>query len=80
LRLGLNLLYLVPGETGGSEIYAHQLAEGFGLPVVEAMSLGTPVLCSNAPALFELADGAALSWTRTAELTLASYERATARR
>jgi glycosyltransferase involved in cell wall biosynthesis len=27
---------------------------------VEAMQRGTPVLCSNAPALLELADGAAL--------------------
>lgn len=36
------------------------LAEGFGLPVVEAMRRGAPVLCSTAPALLELADGAAL--------------------
>ncbi|WP_342768892.1 glycosyltransferase family 1 protein [Frondihabitans australicus] len=34
------------------------LAEGFGLPVVEALSLGTPVVHSDAPALVEVAAGA----------------------
>jgi glycosyltransferase involved in cell wall biosynthesis len=37
------------------------LAEGFGLPVAEAMTLGTPALISRDPALVEVADGAALS-------------------
>ncbi|MEJ7925424.1 glycosyltransferase family 1 protein [Sphingobium sp. AN641] len=36
------------------------LAEGFGLPVAEAMTLGTPVMTSNLPALREVAGGAAL--------------------
>jgi glycosyltransferase involved in cell wall biosynthesis len=36
------------------------LAEGFGLPVVEAMQRGTPVLCSHIPALVELVGDAAL--------------------
>ena len=36
------------------------LAEGFGLPVVEAMALGTPVLTANNGALAEVAGGAAL--------------------
>jgi glycosyltransferase involved in cell wall biosynthesis len=88
--------------------------EGFGLPVIEAMACGTPCLCSTAPALKEIAQGAALfagpddlegmaqgiqdiltrpdlaadlarrgiaraaefTWQRTAEQTLAVYERA----
>jgi len=37
------------------------LAEGFGLPVAEAMALGTPVVTSNRGALAETAGGAALA-------------------
>lgn len=36
------------------------LAEGFGLPVAEAMALSTPVLAAKVPALVEVAGGAAL--------------------
>lgn len=36
------------------------LYEGFGLPVLEAMSCGTPVTCSEIPALREVAGEAAL--------------------
>jgi glycosyltransferase involved in cell wall biosynthesis len=36
------------------------LAEGFGLPVVEAFALGTPVVHSDAPAVVEVAAGAGL--------------------
>ncbi|MCW2587558.1 MAG: mannosyltransferase, partial [Frankiales bacterium] len=35
--------------------------EGFGLPLLEGMAAGTPVLTSTAPALVEVAGGAALS-------------------
>jgi alpha-1,3-rhamnosyl/mannosyltransferase len=35
------------------------LAEGFGLPVLEAMACGTPVICSNTTAMPEVAGGAA---------------------
>ena len=37
------------------------LSEGFGLPLLEGMAAGTPVLTSDAPALVEVAAGAALS-------------------
>ena len=36
------------------------LYEGFGLPVIEAMQAGTPVITSKDPALVEVAGGAAL--------------------
>lgn len=35
------------------------LAEGFGLPVLEAMKLGTPVVITDVPAVLEVADDAA---------------------
>lgn len=49
--------------------------EGFGLPLLEAMSAGTPVVASDIPALREVAGGAALlatprdipSWTAALE-------------
>ncbi|MDO9589778.1 MAG: glycosyltransferase, partial [Microcella sp.] len=36
------------------------IAEGFGLPLLEAMSLGVPTVHSDAPALVEVADGAGI--------------------
>ncbi|MFL5854129.1 MAG: glycosyltransferase family 4 protein [Solirubrobacteraceae bacterium] len=38
------------------------LAEGFGLPVLEAMARGLPVACSNRPPLTEVAADAALTF------------------
>jgi glycosyltransferase involved in cell wall biosynthesis len=49
------------------------LAEGFGLPVLEAMRRGVPVACSNATSLPEVAGDAALYFepTDTASITAA---------
>ncbi len=51
-------------------------AEGFGLPVAEALAVGTPVVCSDIPALAEVAAGAALLVTPNDALALADGLRA----
>jgi glycosyltransferase involved in cell wall biosynthesis len=65
--------------------------EGFGAPVVEAMALGTPVICTDLPALVEVTGGAGLvlpangdAWadaldqidSRSGEMILAGRQRA----
>jgi glycosyltransferase involved in cell wall biosynthesis len=51
----------LPAIYGGAQVFAFpSLFEGFGLPVLEAMACGTPVVCSNSSSLPEVADDAAL--------------------
>ncbi|MGA7992101.1 MAG: glycosyltransferase family 1 protein [Thermoanaerobaculia bacterium] len=47
------------------------LFEGFGIPVLEAMALKTPVTCSDLPALLELAGDAALFFDPSDEVGIA---------
>jgi glycosyltransferase involved in cell wall biosynthesis len=51
----LPLLY-----AGATALVCPSLDEGFGLPVLEAMACGTPVVCARAGALPEVAGHAAL--------------------
>jgi alpha-1,3-rhamnosyl/mannosyltransferase len=67
LKAGGHLLSLGPVSDealaalyGGATLFVcPSRAEGFGLPAVEAMGLGTPVICSRIPALVEVAGEAA---------------------
>jgi len=69
-RLGLEGAVLFPGRvaeedkaaliSGATALVFPSLYEGFGLPVLEAMQCGTPVICSNTSSLPEVAGEAAL--------------------
>jgi len=50
---------ILPALYSGASMFVYPSRyEGFGLPVLEAMSCGTPVIVSSADALVELVDGA----------------------
>lgn len=67
----LPLLY-----THASALVYPSLYEGFGLPVVEAMACGTPVLTSRSSSLAEIAEGSALLVDPEDETALAEGLRA----
>ncbi|OXM68158.1 glycosyltransferase family 4 protein [Amycolatopsis thermalba] len=55
-----------------SVLAAPSVAEGFGLPVLEAMAAGVPVVHSDAPALVEVAGGAGVAFPRGDAAALAA--------
>lgn len=63
---GVHALGFVPDAdvppllAGARALVLPSLAEGFGLPVLEAQAAGTPVICSDLPALREAAGDAAV--------------------
>ncbi len=57
-------------------VAAPSQAEGFGLPVLEAMAVGVPVVHSDTPALVEVADGAGMTFERGDPAALATALRA----
>jgi alpha-1,3-rhamnosyl/mannosyltransferase len=50
----------LPALYSGARLFVYpSLYEGFGLPLLEAMASGVPVVCSNIPSLHEVAGDAA---------------------
>lgn len=69
LNLGESVVFLgevadndLPMLYNGAELFVFpSLHEGFGLPVLEAIACGTPVVCSNTSSLPEIVGDAALT-------------------
>jgi glycosyltransferase involved in cell wall biosynthesis len=74
----VRLLGYIPAEDlppliSGADALIHlSLAEGFGLPVIEGMACGTPVITSSVGALAEVANSAALLVDPTDERAISS--------
>jgi len=72
MGIGENILFLLnPADDDVANLYQNAVAfvfpskqEGFGIPVLEAMNAGTPVIISDAEALVEVAGDAAMIFKR----------------
>ncbi|HMH50550.1 MAG TPA: glycosyltransferase family 1 protein [Candidatus Acidoferrum sp.] len=63
LRVGAVSREDLPGLLSGAAVFAYpSLFEGFGLPPLEAMACGVPVICSNTTSLPEVVGDAALTF------------------
>jgi glycosyltransferase involved in cell wall biosynthesis len=63
----------LPDWYAGAELFVYpSVLEGFGLPVLEAMACGAPVICSQAAGLLEVAGDAALTFPAGDEAALAA--------
>jgi len=74
---GVEALGFVPDEAiptlvaGARALLLPSFTEGFGLPVLEAQAAGTPVACSDLPALREASGGAAVFFDPHDEASIA---------
>ena len=56
--------------SGATAVVLPSLSEGFGVPVIEAMACGVPVMCSGTTSLVEVAGDAALLVEPTSEASI----------
>jgi len=66
----------LPDWYRAAELFVYpSLLEGFGLPVLEAMACGIPVVCSQADGLLEVVGSAAVTFAAEDEAALTSILR-----